>query len=86
MVGRSSRSCFSFRVKNITLVETLDTGRGPGHNDLYVYFAQAPELVPDSPGLFRVALVQARFLEPNLRSPAVPEVVLGDGDFVLFGE
>ena len=85
VVGKSRRSCFSFRAKNISLVETLDTGDGPGRNDLYVYFAQAPEQAPDSPGLFRVALIRTRFLEPDLRTPSAPEVVLDDGDFVLLG-
>ena len=86
VIGSSRRSCFSFRVKNVSLVETLDTGSGPGRNDIYVYFAQAPEQAPQSPGIFRVALVKTRFLEPDLRTPEAPEVVLGDGDFVLFGQ
>ena len=86
VIGKSKRSCFSFRAKNIALVETLDTGDGPGRNDLYVYFAQAPEQAPSSPGLFRVALVRTRFLEPDLRTPEAAEIVLDDGDFVLFGE
>jgi len=86
VVGASPRNCFSFRVKNVTLVHTLDTGRGPGWNDVYVYFAQVPEESPNSPGLFRVALIRARFIPPDFRVPDGPEVYLRDLDFVLFGD
>ena len=87
IVGSSLRTCFSFTVKNITLVETqeIEEGRGRGWNDIYVYFAQAPDAAPSSPGLFRVALIRARFLEPDLRTPEHSEVVLDDLDFVLYG-
>lgn len=86
VIGASPRNCFSFRVKNVTLVETLDTGRGRGRNDVYVYFAQVPEEAPGSPGLFRVALVPAVFIAPDTRSPSGPEKVLSDLDFVLYGD
>jgi len=86
VVGASPRNCFSFRVKNVTLVETLDTGRGRGWNNVFVYFAQVPEESPSSPGLFRVALIPARYIEPDYRSPSGPEVHLRDLDFVLFGD
>ena len=88
VVGSSERNCFSFKVKNITLVETQDLhdGRGPGWNDIYVYFGQVPEENPDSPGLYRVALVRARYLKPRRLVPTSPTVQLEDVDFQLFGD
>lgn len=80
-VGTAHKNCMSFKVKNITLVETLATGPfGPGYNDIYIYFAQTPLDSPNAYSIFRAALYQIQFYEGQ-KNPDVAEIPLDDGDF-----
>ncbi|HEV8320242.1 MAG TPA: hypothetical protein VG389_01415 [Myxococcota bacterium] len=90
-VGETERDCISFRVRNITLVETgLDPLVGVGGmNSVFVFFGQVPVERPMSYPLFRVALVRVRYLEatsdaPALRDPESSEIPLTDDDFVVY--
>jgi hypothetical protein len=80
------RTCYDLRVSNVTLVETLDRGFGPGNNDVDVYFGQVPEGELDRFGLFSVAQVRVRFLPPDFREPDAAALDLVDDDFVFVGE
>lgn len=82
--GNAAQECLSARIVNIALVRTLDgVGRGgPGRNDIYVWFLQAPEGKPAAPGVARVAVKQVR-LQGTTRSPPDRVLVLDDASFAL---
>ena len=85
LISSSKRNCFTFKVKNITLVETDINiyNNEKGWNYIYLYFGQVPVSNPDSYGIFKVALKPIRFLEPDFRSPSETEILLNNNDFVL---
>ncbi len=87
VVGLANKNCISFKVKNITLVETLETqaGFGNGYNNILVYLAQTPLDNPYAYSIFRAALVNMRFTEGH-KIPDVAEIPLGDGDFFAIEE
>jgi hypothetical protein len=85
VVGLAHKNCMSFKVKNVTLVETLDTGFGPGHNNLFVYFAQTPLDNPHAFSIFRATLFPIRYFN-GLKEPDVAEIPLDDGDFFAIEE
>jgi hypothetical protein len=82
VVGMANKNCISFKVKNVTLVETLETqpGFGPGQNNIFAYFAQTPLNNPRAFCTFKAALVQMKFVNGK-KDPNWAEVPLGDGDF-----
>lgn len=80
------RACYDVRVSNITLLETLDRGFGPGNNDVDVYFGQVPEGSLDRYGTFSVAQVRVRYIYPDTREPDAAALDLVDEDFLLIGE
>ena len=82
VVGLAHKNCMSFKVKNVTLVETLETnpGFGPGYNNLFVYFAQTPLDNPYAFSIFRAAIYQMRFADGQ-KDPDIAEIPLDDGDF-----
>jgi hypothetical protein len=86
-VGTAEKNCISYKVKNITLVETLETqaGFGPGLNNLVVYFAQTPLENLYVYSIFRVALVQMRY-HLGVKQPNVAEIPLADRDFYAIEE
>ncbi len=80
-VGVAQKNCISFKVKNITLMETMDSGMfGPGWNNIFVYFAQTPLDNPYAYSIFRAAQYQIQFVNGE-KNPDVAEVPLDDGDF-----
>ncbi|NMB75363.1 MAG: VWA domain-containing protein [Myxococcales bacterium] len=87
VVGMADKNCITFKVKNITLVETLETipGMGPGRNDLWLYFAETPLNNPTAYSIFRRALYQMKFANGK-KEPNVAEIPLGDGDFFAVDE
>ncbi len=85
-VTGDQRTCYDLRVSNISLVETLDRGFGPGNNDVEVYFGQVPEDELGSLGLWSVAQVRVRYVAPDVREPDSPVLDLVEGDFVFVGE
>ncbi|MBN2498576.1 MAG: VWA domain-containing protein [Deltaproteobacteria bacterium] len=87
VVGLANKNCISFKVKNITLVDTLETrpGFGPGWNNVYLYFAQTPLDNPYAYSIFRAAVVPIRFHDGQ-KEPDVAEWPLGDGDFFAIEE
>lgn len=87
VVGMAQKNCISFRVKNVTLAETLEVqeGFGPGYNNIYAYFAQTPLDNPYAYSIFRAALVQVRYYN-GIKEPNWSEIPLGDGDFYAIEE
>ncbi len=87
VVGVAQKNCISFKVKNITLVETLETtpGFGSGYNNIFIYFAQVPQNNPESYSIFRAAQVQIRYINGK-KDPDVAEVPLTDNDFFMVDE
>jgi hypothetical protein len=87
VVGVSNKNCISFKIKNITLMDTLETvtGFGAGLNNIYVYFAQTPLDNPKAFSIFRAALVQMRFHD-GIKEPNVAEIPLSDKDFFAIEE
>lgn len=85
-VTENRRTCYDLRVSNITLLETLDRGFGPGNNDVDVYFGQVPEGDLERFGSFTAAQVRVRFIAPEFREPEAAALDLVDGDFVFVGE
>ena len=80
------RSCYDIRVTNVTLVDTLDRGFGPGNNDIVVYFGQVPDGDLGGFGIFDAAQLRVQFLPPDLRIPDTPVFDLQEDDFVSFAQ
>ncbi len=87
VVGVAQKNCISFKVENISLVETLETtpGFGPGYNNIFIYLAQVPLNNQTSYSIFREAQVQIRYYN-NKKDPNVAEVPLTDADFFMVTE
>jgi hypothetical protein len=64
------RSCYDFRVDNITLAATL----GKGENHVMIYLDEAPFDDPTDHGTFRVACVKQIYAYPDFRDPPYPAV------------
>lgn len=73
------RSCYDFRIENVTLADTV----GGGRNRVFIHVAQAPFDDPQDFGTFRVACVEQVFLYPDFRDPPLPEVAIGPEAFYL---
>jgi hypothetical protein len=86
-VQSAERQCIDFRVRNVTLIETLAAdGRPRGNNDIRIYFGQVPQNRPESFGIFRVAQYQYRYLAPDKKDPNVADQNVDSFRFVLFGD
>ncbi len=88
LMRNTSRSCFKFDVRNVTLVETAEVpgGRpGRGWNQLRIFFGELPEALPRGYSVFNVATVPINFLEPDRKTPNVPFIELDQQSFVLLG-
>ena len=84
-VQAAERQCMDFRVRNVTLVQTLAAdGKVRGNNDIRIYFGQVPAEVPDAFGIFRVAQFNFSFLKPDLKEPNIADQLVDDFRFVLF--
>jgi hypothetical protein len=84
-VATAQRQCTDFRVRNVTLVETLETPDHPaGFNDIRIYFGQVPAEVPGAFGIFRVAQFPYTFIAPDTKEPNLAEQLVQDFNFVLF--
>ena len=75
---RAGQACYTFRVDNVTLVDTADARP----NRILLYIAQAPFDDPADRGVFRVACVEQTFIFPDFRDPPFPVVVLPPSAFV----
>ncbi len=77
------RSCYSFRVENITLLTTdAATAERRGKNKIWLNFLDGPPNDPRDHGSMRRACVEARYVAPFLKRPAGGVVKLLDSDFV----
>ncbi len=84
-VASAQRQCIDFRVRNVTLVQTLAAdGRPKGFNDIRIYFGEVPGEVPDAFGIFRVAQLPYTFIKPDKKDPDLAEQLVDDFRFVLF--
>jgi hypothetical protein len=84
-VASAERQCTDFRVRNVTLVETLPSGGlAAGHNDLRIFFGQVPAGAVNAFGIFRVAQFNFTFRAPNFKDPDVADQFVDDFRFVLF--
>ena len=66
-------------VRNIRLLETLTNV-----NNLYLYFAEAPESDVEAPGPFRIAQVPIEFIPPASRVPDGAMLTISDDEFVHY--
>lgn len=82
------RSCLSYTIRNISLVETLATesekeaGHEVGYNEILLYFTQKVPGQNATAGRFRIASVPIRFQAPDKRSPAGERVEVEDIEFI----
>jgi hypothetical protein len=85
-VQAAERQCIDFRVRNVTLVQTLaHEGRdNRGENDVRIFFGQVPQGAPGAFGIFRVAQFRYTFLAPDTKVPDVADQAVDDFRFVLF--
>lgn len=84
-IAAAERQCTDFRVRNVTLVETLETDtHAAGFNDIRIFFGQVPAEVPDAFGIFRVAQFPFTFIAPDFKDPNVADQIVDDFRFVLF--
>lgn len=87
-VAAAERQCTDFRIRNVTLVETVAAdGRPAGFNDIRIFFGQVPSAVPDSFGIFRVAQFPFNFKNrpaPGVKDPDIADQLVDDFRFVLF--
>ena len=80
------RSCYDVRVTNVTLVNTLDRGFGPGNNDVIIYFGQVPDGDLEGFGIFDAAQIRVQYLPPDQRIPDTAIFDLQEDDFVSFAQ
>lgn len=86
-IAIAERQCTDFRVRNVTLVETLAAdGKALGNNDVRIFFGQVPQDTPAAYGIFRVAQYNYRFVAPSLKEPNVADQPVDSFRFVLFGD
>ena len=91
-VTTDQRSCYDFRVSNITLLETLDRGFGKGNNIIDVYFGQVPDGDLEGFGVFHVTQVPVNYLSAESfppegrRIPDTPAIEVIEMDFVTFDQ
>jgi hypothetical protein len=71
------RTCYNFRVDNITLAGTLKTGE----NRVMVFIDEAPFDDPKDLGTYRVGCVKQKFVYPDLRDPPYPVVQMPSDAF-----
>jgi len=84
-IASAERQCTDFRVRNVTLVETLEAdGKSAGNNDIRIFFGQVPQGAVNAFGIFRVAQFNFTFLEPDFKDPNVADQLVDDFRFVLF--
>ncbi|MBW2733730.1 MAG: VWA domain-containing protein [Deltaproteobacteria bacterium] len=94
VISTANRNCVRFRVRNITLLETLQAyyqrPDGPfkaarGDNHVYLYFAEAPKDAKSSFGVFRVAITIPNYLDgpPPVRTPKRGEDTFSDEEFQI---
>ena len=79
------RQCLQYTIRNIRMMATLarpDTGQPAGHNDIRLYFAQAPEGRIEVPGPYRMAQIPVIFDPPVTREPDDAILAVGDEEFV----
>jgi len=87
-VDVAERECTDFRVRNVTLAETLAAdGRRAGRNDIRVYFGQVPQATPDAFAIFRVAQFSyTHTTDPEAKEPNIADQPVESYHFVLFGD
>jgi hypothetical protein len=64
------RTCYTFRVDNVTLAGTLKSGE----NHILIFIDEAPFDDPKDLGTFRVGCVKQSFIYPDFRDPPYPVV------------
>jgi hypothetical protein len=78
------RQCISYTVRNVRLMQTLPTAghNEGGWNQIFIYFAQAPEGRKTIPGPFRIANLPVLFIPPDHREPPDAIVTVMDEEFI----
>jgi hypothetical protein len=88
LVRSTTRSCFHFDVRNITLVTTKEIagGRpGQGWNTIATYMAEVPISTPQGNSIIDEATFPIRYIAPNKKSPNVAYIDLFQDSFVVLG-
>lgn len=81
-----SRHCLAYTVRNIRLMDTLDSDPAPdvsnaGQNRIVLFFAETAANRLDAPGPFRISEVPVVFRPPDYRSPPDALLVIRDDEF-----
>lgn len=88
LLRQRERSCLSFIVRNVRLIETkplegdIARGRSVGANELMIYFSQKPARQSEVPGRFRIARVPIYYRAPDQREPSGAKLVVEESEFV----
>ena len=78
----AGEQCYDFTVSNVQLANTLDLGRGPGYNDIYLAYAMVPADNPNAPTVMRQLRYQdARYPVDGIKSPADGVILFKPSDF-----
>ncbi len=85
LVELSERHCLTYTIRNIRLVETEAASGDGGINDVFLYFAEAPEGRMTLPGLFRAVHIPVEYHPETGRSPSDPLVTVNDEEFASIG-
>jgi len=74
-------NCYKFDVSNILLHTTRGIGTGRGLNKIWLSFMEGPRNDPRDFGEGKVACVEARYIEPDFKSPGDGIINLRKTDF-----
>jgi len=83
---QDGRNCYHFDVSNILLHTTRGLGTGRGANRVWLSFLEGPRNDPRDFGSGRVACVDARYIEPDFKSPGDGVIKLRETDFLPTGD
>ncbi|HEV8321586.1 MAG TPA: VWA domain-containing protein [Myxococcota bacterium] len=80
------RTCYDFKIRNITLVTTLARPNPPldgaGYNDVYLYVTEAPNGDSLDYGSAKLGCVRVRYVAPAFKNPPGGVMELLETDFV----
>jgi len=84
-VTSRTRQCLDYEISNIKLMATQasdDGTKAAGHNEVVLYFSQAPEGDLLQTGPFRRAQIPVHFDPPDTRRPSAPIVDVANREYV----
>ena len=77
------RTCYDVTIRNVTLMSSGQGTQSPrGDNRVLVYFVEAPTDLPLDFGTLKIACVDARYVDGQLKQPASGKISLSTDNFV----